>query len=124
MSKSALPPKESAPIEVIAQVAHEAIRAFCAAIGQPPQPAWDEAPEWMREATYAGVHFRLENPDAPASAQHDQWMAEKRDAGWRFGEQKDEAAKTHPMMIAYEDLPEEERAKDALFAAIVATLKN
>ncbi len=43
-------------------------------------------------------------------------------AGWRYGLKKDPAAKTHPCLVPYWQLPAEQRRKDGLFAAIVAAL--
>lgn len=107
----------------IAQVMHEAIRAWQAANGQPPAPSWSRAPKWMKEATVASLLWRLGNPDAPASAQHDQWMAAKKADGWTFGKTKDGKKKTHPMLVPYAQLPEFEKRKDALVNAIVDALR-
>jgi len=107
---------------VIARVAHEAVRAYKQALGQDALPPWDEAPAWMHEASLAAVRDRLAAPGAPPSAQHEAWLAEKRAAGWRYGEIKDPEARTHPLMVAYDELPEVERRKDALIQAIVDAL--
>ncbi len=109
-------------MEKIARVVHEANRAWCRAHGDESQPAYDEAEPWMCDATAEGIKFRLEHPDAPASAQHDQWMAEKINAGWTWGPEKNAEAKTHPMLIPYDELPAFEKKKDALFSAIVTAL--
>lgn len=107
----------------IAQVMHEAVRAWQAANGQPPAPPWGRAPKWMKEASAASVTWRIANPDAPASAQHDQWLATKKADGWTFGKKKDGRRKTHPMMVPYAQLPEFEKRKDALVNALVSALK-
>lgn len=44
--------------------------------------------------------------------------------GWRRGAAKDPAAKTHPCLIPYADLPGCERVKDAVFAAIVRAMSG
>lgn len=103
----------------IARICHEANRAYCASIGDNSQKPWTEAPEWQRESAVKGVEFRLDNPDAPASAQHDSWMEQKLVDGWQFGSVKDEGEKTHPCIVPYEELPAEQKFKDALFVAIV-----
>lgn len=111
-------------IETLARVVHEALRVWSALHGKMDIPGWNVAPDWMRVSTREAVAFRLKNPDADGSAQHDQWMEEKRTAGWRHGPVKDETAKTHPMMVPYDDLPPRERKKDALVGAIVNALKD
>jgi hypothetical protein len=42
--------------------------------------------------------------------------------GWRYGEAKDEGAKTHPCPVPFAELPEDQQRKDALFVAIVQAL--
>jgi RyR domain-containing protein len=106
----------------IARVMHEAVRAWQKENGQDPSPPWSRAPQWMKAASYDAVVWRLKNPKAKASAQHDQWLAQKRQEGWKFGKVKDAAKKTHPMMIAYSQLPDFERRKDALVGAVVDSL--
>lgn len=36
----------------------------------------------------------------------------KIESGWRYGPQRDDAAKVHPSIISYEDLSEVEKEKD------------
>lgn len=110
-------------IQRIAQVTHEAMRAWQRANGQAPAPPWSRAPKWMKEASVASVTWRINNPNATASAQHDQWMAQKTADGWKFGKTKDAKKKTHPMMTPYRSLPEFEQRKDALVNAVVDALR-
>ena len=107
-----------AQIEAIARTVHEALRGWISAHGQPALPPWSRAAKWMKESTRESVRFAIENPDAPHSHQHDQWMAQKERDGWVHGPVKDADAKTHPMMIPYEDLPDFEKRKDVLVRAI------
>lgn len=106
----------------IARVCHEINRAYCAAIGDDSQPTWEDAPEWQRDSAVMGVMFCANNPDAPPSAQHDIWMSHKMNDGWVYGEAKDVVAKTHPCLVAYDDLPPEQQVKDHLFRAVVKAL--
>jgi hypothetical protein len=110
-------------IQRIAQVTHEAMRAWQKANGQAPAPPWSRAPKWMKEASVASVTWRINNPNATASAQHDQWMAQKTADGWKFGKTKDAKKKTHPMMTPYRSLPVFEQRKDALVNAVVDALR-
>lgn len=109
-------------VDNIAMVAHEANAMFCRVQGDHSQNHWRQAEAWQRESAIKGVEFALANPDAPDSAQHDAWMADKIAAGWVYGEVKDAEAKTHPCIVAFEDLPVGQKVKDTLFRAVVAAL--
>ncbi len=109
-------------IEKIARVMHETVRAWQAANGQPPAPPWGRAPQWMKDASITSIRWRIENPDAPTSAQHEQWAAQKRSEGWKQGSRKSAVTKTHPLLVPYAQLPEIERRKDALVNAVVDSL--
>ena len=123
--KPATRKRPSRPDEwLIAAVCHEAMRQFRAALCEPPLPAWSEADEDMRASTLEGVRFRLENPDAPVSAQHDQWFKNRTEAGWVYGKVKDTERKKHPSLVPYRQLPMSEKQKDRLFAAIVGALSG
>lgn len=106
----------------IAQVMHEAMRAWQKANGQAPAPAWSRAPKWMKASSIDAVRWRLSNPSAGASAQHDRWSEQKKADGWKFGKTKDGVKKTHPMLVPYGKLPEVERRKDALVNAVIDAL--
>ncbi|MEL6727360.1 MAG: RyR domain-containing protein [Pseudomonadota bacterium] len=111
-------------IEKIARTAHDAIRGWRLANGQEEIPEWADAPDWMLAATKESVSAVLKNLGMSASAQHDQWVAAKKRDGWKFGHTKDPIAKTHPLLIPFDQLPEVERMKDTLINAIVAALAS
>ena len=108
--------------EDIAKVCHEANRAYCQTIGDNSQQAWELAPQWQRDSATNGVAFTEANPDAPPSASHDSWLEEKRATGWKYGPIKNPETKEHPCFVPYEQLPAEQRVKDALFQAIARAL--
>lgn len=108
--------------ERIARVCHEANRAYCAATGDASQPAWEDAPPWQRESAVIGVRFHLANPHAGDEASHEEWLRVKRAEGWVYGATKDAAARTHPCMVPFHKLPEEQQRKDTLFRAVVHAL--
>jgi len=108
----------------IAKVCHEANRAYCEALGDTSQKPWDQAEQWQRDSAINGVEFKLANPDAPESAQHDAWLADKARDGWKFGAVKDSVKKEHPCFVDYDELPEEQKAKDALFCGVVNALRG
>jgi hypothetical protein len=109
-------------IAKIAHVMHESVRAWQMANGEKSSPSWGRAPNWMKDASIASVVWRLENPHADAAGQHEQWMAKKRSDGWKHGRIKSGVKKTHPMMVAYADLPDVEKRKDALVNAVIDAL--
>lgn len=109
--------------EGIAIVCHEANRMWCLLNGDGSQKDWVHAESWQQDSAINGVKFRLDNPEAAHDAQHNAWMKDKVDAGWVYGEVKDAELKTHPCIVPFEQLPEFQQKKDALFCAIVDALK-
>jgi hypothetical protein len=107
----------------IAQVCHEANRAYCATLGDLSQPSWAEAPDWQTESARKGVEMHLANPDASPSASHEAWLAEKERTGWKYGPVKDPARKEHPCFVPFSELPREQQLKDVLFKAVVEALR-
>lgn len=106
----------------IARICHEANRAYCAATGDDSQPAWAEAPSWQVLSAVKGVEGILRGEILTPRQAHSSWCAEKFRTGWTYGAVKDPEAKTHPCLVMYEELPEEQQRKDALFFAIVRAL--
>jgi len=106
----------------IAEVCHEANRAYCQATGDDSQPSWADAPDWQRESAIKGVLFKESKPDSGPADSHDSWLMEKQNQGWVYGEIKDAVKKTHPCMVSYDELPIEQRAKDFIFQAIAGTM--
>lgn len=43
---------------------------------------------------------------------HDMWVWERQSEGWTYGEQRNDELKTHPCLVPYEELPEEEKEYD------------
>lgn len=104
-------------IEACARAAHEANRAYCIALGDASQPPWEQAPDWQRASAMASVSGALMGNTPEQS--HEGWMRQKLADGWTYGPTKDPAKKEHPCMVSYAELPPEQRAKDALFLAVV-----
>lgn len=109
-------------VEAIAKVCHEANKAWCEANGDNSQKSWEEAEEWQKQSAVKGVEFKLYNPNAGNDAQHNAWMKDKIEDGWVYGEVKDANKKTHPCLVPFEQLPNFQQKKDALFCAIVDAL--
>ncbi len=43
---------------------------------------------------------------------HEVWAQGRLSQGWRYGEQRNDELKTHPCLVPYDELPEEEKAYD------------
>jgi len=105
--------------EAIAQICHEANRTFCHLIGDDSQLPWTDAPLWQRQSALFGVEKVISGQATEPKSLHESWYEVKKAQGWVYGEVKDPDKKTHPCMVPYSELPEEQRMKDDLFFAIV-----
>lgn len=110
------------PLEV-ARIAYEVNRAYCAALGDHSQPEWTEAAAWQLQSVLDGIRFHQQHPGAGPEASHNNWLAMKRGDGWVYGPEKDPEAKTHPCIVPFDELPQEQQAKDFLFRAVVHALE-
>lgn len=43
---------------------------------------------------------------------HEVWAQSRMSEGWAYGPERNDAFKTHPCLVPYEDLPEQEKAYD------------
>ena len=50
--------------------------------------------------------------EAMAKNVHEVWARTRIAQGWQYGPERNDAEKLHPMLIPYEDLPEEEKVYD------------
>ncbi len=109
-------------ITQIARVCHEANRAYCESIGDQSQMPWDLAPGWQQASARNGVQAIADGYVVYPQDSHEAWMRDKLADGWRYGEVKDEKAKTHHCIVPYEELPAEQRMKDHIFLAIAKAM--
>lgn len=107
-------------IDLIAEVCHEANRVLQAQTGEVVNFPWANTSESLRESGRIGVRAALAG--ASPRELHESWIATKVADGWVYGEIKDFAAKTHPQLVDYDNLPAEQQTKDKLFRAIVEGL--
>ena len=107
----------------IARVCHEANRALQIIQADPGiavSEPWLDLDEESRRSIIFGVEGVLAGNDPEES--HQAWVEFKLAHGWTLGDVKDLEAKTHPLLVPYDQLPEAARKKDELFIAIVAVL--
>jgi len=105
----------------LARVAHEVNRAYCQALGDHSQPAWEDAPQWQRDSAMLGVALHTANNVGP-EASHESWMAQKVADGWKYGPVKDPERKEHPCIVPFADLSPAQQAKDFIFRGVVHAL--
>jgi hypothetical protein len=109
-------------IEQMAMIVHETKRAYGKTVGDNSYSPWDETPGDQKNPTINSVTFLLQNPLAPVETLHDEWVRFMIADGWTFGSEKDDKKKTHPCLVAYEELPKEQKVKNFLFRNIIHTL--
>jgi hypothetical protein len=115
-----VPIPRSIKVEACAQAAHEMNRLWSFAHGDASHKPWSEAPDWQKQSAIKGVEGVLSG-NSPV-AQHEAWCEDKVKNGWVYGPVKDPERKTHPCLVAYQDLPKVQKDKDYLFSQTVKTL--
>lgn len=110
-------------VGAIAQMCHEANRAWCAHWGSDIQPSWGDAPKWQRDSALDGVkhvvkRFKEGHRVTPREL-HENWMSFKLSSGWKYAAQKNAQKKEHNCLRPYDELNPKEKLKDKLFLAIV-----
>ncbi len=105
----------------IAHVCHEATRAMQALHGDEcPSPPWEQAEPEHIESSVASVKA-IRAGATPEDLQAD-WAVRKLADGWTYGPRKDHAAKTHPCLVPFAELPPSQQFKDRVYHAIVHAL--
>lgn len=116
-------PLEGFTVEDIAAICHEANRQLQRKTGEVVNFPWESTAPALRASAVDGVRLHLEKSTTAAES-HANWLRYKSHEGWRYGEVKDFAAKTHPCMVPFNDLPAIQQAKDMLFRHIVISLSE
>lgn len=106
--------------QVIAEVCHEANRVIQRHLGEEVNVVWEDLDEETRDSAIDGVANAMGG--ATPRESHENWLRFKGEHGWTYGEVKDFSAKTHPCFVPYDELPVEQKVKDALFTNIVRAL--
>lgn len=111
----------------IARVCHEANRALQIEQDDPTisvSPEWDDLDVETQDSAIDGVEAIVAGRVTSPQESHENWVQFKVQHGWTLGPVKDEEKKEHPLLIPYDQLPTSQRTKDALYMAIVETLKD
>jgi hypothetical protein len=108
--------------EQIAVVIHEANRAIQKVMGQPIDPPWEEA-DWRQKSTLESIEA-MERGEVDFEEQHERWLTERTDEGWAYGPVKDADKKTSPLLLSWDNLPEQEKAKNYVRLAIYQVMRQ
>ena len=100
--------------EQIAQIVHTAVNTFRLTIGEEDLGTWENLDEDRKQLTRNAVTRTVEYPNISPEDQHEIWAKEKREQGWTYGAEKCPKNLTHPSLIPYEQLSENEKIKDKL----------
>lgn len=106
----------------IARICADSNRALCIANGDHSRRSWDECDQDYQVSVYDLVLRTQFHLDITAETIHQLWWDDKLAKGWTLGPVLDYELKTHPCLIAFDELPEMEKAKDRLFIGIVRAL--
>jgi hypothetical protein len=108
----------------IAKEAYAMSLAYAEAIGENSLRSWDELDTYTRERFIANVSFVLKDPIATPKELHEFWRNALLKAGWKLGPYEDSHSKTHPCLVLWGFLPEEQQVEYALFIAFVRSAYN
>jgi len=104
---------------ITAQVAYAANRQYVDIIGgRVVNLTWAEAPYELKQSLIEAVRNHMTNPKTSEET-HVAWCEARKAQGYRLGKHINHKKKTHSSLIRYQDLPFEEKLKDALFVGIV-----
>lgn len=113
-------------LEEMAKVCYAANSQFsqCITDGLQDGTKWEDLPIDYKTQIIDGVKFFLKYPHSRPSELHNNWLIKKQQQGWVYGEKLDPSkdVKTHPDMVSFEKLPQEQQQKNYLFRAVVRAL--
>jgi hypothetical protein len=104
---------------IITIVAHNTIASFCRYKSNFQIPCWDEADEVTRIIHLDVVRAILSTQQYTPEHFHTHWRAALMSDGWELGPELDHAAKKHPLMVPYPELPQAEQIRYQLFIQTV-----
>lgn len=109
----------------IAIVAVSVIGSFRTSIGDESAISeFDLLTQPQKENLLEGIDMLVADSDAGPDARHAALVAKLAEDGWVYGDALDEASKTHPLLLPFEELPEAERVKEYLLHAVVRSMST
>lgn len=110
----------------IAEILHNAISAILRTDGSVIVP-WEALNDVLKDRaadTVRRLMDRMEGAECgiPDKELHDLWHANMIDMGWYYGPTYSLEQKLHPSMIPFDELPDDEKIKDAIWSGIIYAL--
>lgn len=109
-------------IEFLARMCHEANARYCEMIGD-PFLVWEQFSEERKQGVRDAV-VSCVSVGADPRTLHEKWVESLLALGWKYGEVKDEEAKTHPCLVDYDLLSAAQKVKDLIFITVCETYKE
>lgn len=106
----------------IARLAYAALSIYQAIRKARKEKSWDELGEAVQKEFIEFIKPIIKKPYVSPEILHSNWMDDLLKNGWKWGEKKDEKAKTHPSLISWANLPVEIQFKNILVQNIVQQL--
>lgn len=107
-------------IEHIAKAAYGIARAYEKTVSH----VWEDITDAKKASVIKNVGIVLDSSPCTSSVIHDAWVLEKENDGWVYGEELNEEAKTHPYIVLFDLLPEDQQGYDRIFIAAVTELNE
>ena len=109
-------------VDQIARICHEVLRGYCRSQRDFSYDAWAKALAWQKRGAIEGVKLILMKPSMTPADSHKAWMDRKVAEGWRYGEEIDPKALTHPHIFPFHQLKVTDQLQYELFVTTVKTL--
>lgn len=104
----------------IAELIYEATRLEAEWSKRPIIPEkWNNRDEAFRNQFVDIVRKYIQDGIPTPEEAHNSWMESYFKMGWKYGKERSVENKTHPDLIPFDELPKEERDKDAIFLCLV-----
>ena len=106
-------PPAMVPWEQLSEDLKGANRSFADGIGAKLEAAGCAlVPAPLTATNGGGFSFTDAEVEDLAMMEHDRWVRDKERDGWHYGPERNDEQKLHPLMVPWEELPDEQRDKD------------
>ncbi|SDG85916.1 RyR domain-containing protein [Pseudomonas flavescens] len=108
---------------VIAGIAHAILSSLKRLAGE-EVIAWADTEESYQQGLVAGVTAYVADPELTPEAEHKAWLEARVADGWTHGSAFDAGPKNHPLILPFEELPQDHKNMAVVLHATVHALKD